>query len=118
MKTINMKQLAEIIEADDALRSRLRACADTDEAAKTARTLAAELGYELEEPARGRKIAVSDDELGSVAGGINVDLVRSAQELNPYSWFVSILRLLMGKDDETEENTLPESLRPGRGGQR
>lgn len=118
MKTIDMKKLAEIIEADDALRARLRACADTDEAAKTARALAAELGYALDEPVRGRKIAVSDDELGSVAGGINMDLVRSAQELNPYSWFVSILRLLMGKDDETEENTLPESFRPGGGGRR
>ncbi len=116
MNTIDMKKLAEIIEADDALRARLHACADTDEAARTARALASELGYTLEEPARGKKLAVSDDELGSVAGGVNPRLVRSAQELNPYSWFVSILRLLMGKDDETEENPLPDSFQPGPGG--
>ena len=111
MKSINLKEFAEIIEADESLRAQVRACADTDQAAETVRRLAAERGYALEEPAPGGVTALTDDELDAVAGGRNPDLVRGAQELNPYSWFVSLLRLLMHKDDE--EDSSPDDFRPG-----
>ena len=115
MKSISIKEFARIIEEDDALRAQVRACADTDQAAETFRRLAAERGYALEETAPAGPVALTDDELDAVSGGRVPDLARGAQELNPYSWFVSILRLLMHKDDE-EEDSAPDGLRPGFGG--
>ncbi|MDO4991260.1 MAG: Nif11 family protein [Eubacteriales bacterium] len=116
MKKIAMKDFAQLIEQDASLRAQLRACSDTDEAEATLRRLAGELGYELEDPRTARKLALSDDDLSAVSGGVTAALRDSAQQLNPYSWFVSLLRRLMGEDDETTSAPFDPSGLSGRGG--
>lgn len=84
--------------ADPALRDRIGACSAA-EAPGVLAGIAGEMGYTLEKPA---VTALSDDEISAVAGGWDIP-DRSEGELNPYSWFVSFMRRLMGRDED--ENT-------------
>lgn len=86
-----------VLGADAALLDALRACPDPKTAWETAGRLAAERGYRLA-PAP-EKEALSDDELDHVAGGLDPALLAD-REINRYSWFVTLLRRLMGAEDE------------------
>jgi hypothetical protein len=66
----------------------------------TAGRLAAARGYHLAATAGMQPL--SDDALDSVAGGFDPARLQAEQEINPYSWFVTILRRLMGEDGEEE----------------
>ena len=89
MKKISLREFTEIIESDEALRAQVAACPDPETALATVRRLARKLDYELEAPAAVE--ALSDDELDTVAGGRNPFLMQDERELNPYSWFVTLL---------------------------
>ena len=54
------------------------------------------------------KQAVSDDDLSEVAGGRNILTGPNSGVLYPYSWFVTILRLLV-KDDENGAQNDPNA---------
>ncbi|MBQ7473101.1 MAG: hypothetical protein IJS79_01975 [Oscillospiraceae bacterium] len=100
MKTIGMAEFEELVQRDDALRAALRACPDEQTALETAGRLAAARGYHLAATAGMQPL--SDDALDSVAGGFDPARLQAEQEINPYSWFVTILRRLMGEDGEEE----------------
>ena len=100
MKKISLSEFAEILAADTALSERVRACSE-EEAPQILEQIAGEMGYVLEKPAMER---LSDDDLGDVAGGRNPFAKQPGKELNPYSWFVSILRRLMDKDDDRNDD--------------
>ena len=69
-------------------------------------SFSAEAGYELTGAVSAEKLGLDDDDLSVVTGGVNPFIPRGDGELNPYSWFVTLLRRLMGKDED-------ESLLPG-----
>ena len=98
MTTISREEFEELVRHDAALLDALRACPDPKTAWETAGRLAAERGYRLA-PAP-EKEALSDDELDHVAGGLDPALLAD-REINRYSWFVTLLRRLMGEEDET-----------------
>jgi len=108
MKKIGLKEFAEILKADPALSEKVTACS-REEAPRVLSKIAGELGYELEKPP---VAALSDDELGNVAGGRNPFLEKNGGELNPYSWFVSLLRMLLGKDDDENNGSDGMSFTP------
>ena len=97
MTTISREEFEELVRHDDALLAALRACPDPKTAWETAERLAAERGYHLAPPPE--KEALSDDELDHVAGGLDPALLAD-REINRYSWFVTLLRRLMGAEDE------------------
>ncbi len=117
MKKISMKEFASLLETDEALRARIAACPDEAAARETAMGRARGLGYELTETPVAGKQALTDDDLSSVAGGRNPFLIRSDGELNPYSWFVTLLRSLLQRGDGNEDLSPLESPPPkyGRG---
>lgn len=96
MKKIGLQDLAEILKKDSALSEKVASCSPED-APRVLKEIAAELGYELESSP---KLAVSDEDLENVAGGRNPFLQDNGGELNPYSWFVSLVRLLLGREDD------------------
>ena len=107
MKKISLAEFARLIREDEALSARIAACTDRDGASRTLSKLAEELGYELYSERPTGKQAVSDDDLSEVAGGRNILTGPNSGVLYPYSWFVTILRLLV-KDDENGEITQRE----------
>ena len=50
--------------------------------------------------------------MGAVMGGVNPFIPMSEGELNPYSWFVTLLRRLMGMDDGTPTPPVPDRGTP------
>ena len=99
MKNIAMDKFMEKIRSDPAARERLAACAGTKSAMEALREMAREQGYALDEKPSGIS-ALSDDDLSGVAGGRDPFLQSNGGELNPYSWFVTLLRNLFGIEDE------------------
>ena len=97
MATLSRKEFEELVRQDDDLLAALRACPDPETAWATAERLAAERGYQLAPVPE--KEALSDDELDNVAGGLEPALLED-REINRYSWFVTLLRRLMGAEDE------------------
>ena len=97
MATISLEEFEELVRQDAALLAALRACPDPKTAWETAERLAAERGYHLAPPPE--KEALSDDELDHVAGGLAPALLAE-QEINRYSWFVTLLRRLMGEEND------------------
>lgn len=97
MTTISREEFEELVRHDAALLDALRACPDPKTAWETAERLAAERGYHLAPPPE--KEALSDDELDHVAGGLAPALLAE-QEINRYSWFVTLLRRLMGEEND------------------
>ena len=112
MKTIDLEEFMKLVEADEALAARLRDCPDARSAMQALTDMAAELGYELKSAAPGEKEALADDDLDLVTGGINPFVPRGEGELNPYSWFVSLMRRLMKKDEEQQPTGIPERRVP------
>ena len=106
MKTISLEEFMKLVEADETLAAQVRACGDPQSAMETLKRLAAEAGYELTGAVSAEKLGLDDDDLSVVTGGVNPFIPRGDGELNPYSWFVTLLRRLMGKDED-------ESLLPG-----
>lgn len=102
MRTISLKEFIDQAEADPALRAQIQACRDPKTALETVRRLAKERGYILTEPSAGKREALSDDELDAVAGGRNPFLQQDGRELNRFSWFVTIMRILENRDDDAE----------------
>jgi len=102
MAAIGAKEFADLVQRDDELRAALCACGDEKTAFETAARLAAARGYQLM-PAPGM-VALDDDALDSVAGGIDPAALEAEHEINPYSWFVTLLRRLMREDDENTGN--------------
>ena len=99
MTRITLEDYMKLAESDPELRARIRACADPAAAMKTVLESAAAAGYEIAAP--GEKLELTDDDLGAVMGGVNPFIPMSEGELNPYSWFVTLLRRLMGMDDDS-----------------
>lgn len=97
MATISREEFEELVRHDGKLLAALRACPDPKIAWETAERLAAERGYRLAPSPE--KEALSDDELDHVAGGLDPALLAD-REINRYSWFVTLLRRLMGEEDE------------------
>ena len=95
MATISREEFEELVRQDAALLAALRACPDPKTAWETAERLAAERGYHLAPPPE--KEALSDDELDHV--GLAPALLAE-QEINRYSWFVTLLRRLMGEEND------------------
>ena len=114
MKKVSLTEFARIIQADETLRARLAECADRDRATELLCRLAEEQGYELYADQPAGKQAVSDDDLSEVAGGRNVLTGPNSGVLYPYSWFVTILRLLVKEDEKQppENPTAPETYHP------
>jgi len=103
MRTISLKEFIDQAEADPALRAQIQSCPDPKTALETVRRLAKERGYILEEPPAQKREAIPDDELDAVAGGRNPFLPQEGRELNRYSWFVTIMRILENRDARTED---------------
>lgn len=99
MTKITLKDYMKLAESDEALRARLRSCTDPSAAMKTVLESAAASGYEIASAPASDKMELNDDDLGTVMGGVNPFIPMSEGELNPYSWFVTLLRRLMGMDD-------------------
>ena len=108
MKKISLAEFARLIREDEALSARISACTDRHGASRTLSKLAEELGYELYSERPTGKQAVSDDDLSEVAGGRNILTGPNSGVLYPYSWFVTILRLLV-KDDENGAQNDPNA---------
>ena len=96
MTSISLKDFAEIADKDEAMRAQLAACTDKKSVMATLRRLAAEHGYQLS-PAAPKKEQIPDDLLDEVAGGKSLDLLDLDDELNSYSWFVTILQRILGR---------------------
>ena len=112
MEKISLEEFANIIRSDEALSARLADCADQNSASELLCLLAEEKGYELYSAA---KQAVSDDDLTDVAGGRNVLTGPNSGVLYPYSWFVTILRLLVNDSEpakKPEPSPTPETYHP------
>lgn len=102
MEKISLERFAGIVEKDESLKARLAASPDPGKALETMKRLAAEAGYELDLPVMLTKL--SDDDVKGVMGGANPFIPMNDGELNPYSWFVTFLRRLMGwRRGEEEE---------------
>ena len=112
MKKITLEEYLKQAEADAALTARLRGCADPKTAMELVAAAAAEQGYELTGAEYPEKAVLSDDDLGAVSGGVNPFIPLGEGELNPYSWFVTLLRRLMGLGDDTSTQTGPEQQTP------
>ena len=113
MKTISLEDFMKLVEADEALAAQVRADSDPETAMKTVLRLAAEAGYELKAAVPAEKVGLEDDDLSVVTGGLNPFVPQGSGELNPYSWFVTLLRRLMGKDeDETLQSGRNDSRMP------
>lgn len=97
MKPITPNELARLIAGDPALREALRACPDAQTAAQTAQRLLAERGCRLVQPGM---TALSDDRIAAVAGGFDPRQLDEDPDLNPYSWFVTIMRRLIQGDED------------------
>lgn len=101
MEKISLESFAGIVAKDESLKARLSAFPDPVKAVEAMRSMAAEIGYELDVPAA--LTSLPDSELNAVTGGVNPFIPFNEGELNPYSWFVTFLRRLMGWGRETEE---------------
>ena len=103
MEKTTLQDFAALIRGDESLRAQIDACPDPDSASALLCRLAEERGFALyaEEPAG--KQALSDDELSAVSGGRGVLTGPNTGELYPYSWFVTILRMLLKRDDDDEQ---------------
>ena len=99
MGKISLEEFAGVIRKDEALNAKIAACTDPDSAAEALRALASEMGYELYSERPSGKQAFSDDDLSDVAGGRNILSGNNSGVLYPYSWFVTILRLLSKSDE-------------------
>ena len=110
MQKISLTEFARLIREDGALSARISGCTDPDAAAEELRALAEELGYELSSDRPAGKQPVSDDDLSEVAGGRNILSGPNSGVLYPYSWFVTILRLLTkdGESSSAEDPSAPE----------
>ena len=105
MGKISLEEFARLIREDEALNAKVAACTDPDRAAETLRAMAGEMGYELYSERPSGKQAISDDDLSEVAGGRNILSGNNSGVLYPYSWFVTILRLLSkDKDGDSESD--------------
>ena len=114
MKKISLSEFAAIIQSDEALRAQVEACSDRDSAGELLSRMAGELGYELKEETVSGKQAVEDDDLGEIAGGRNLLSGYNSGVLYPYSWFVTILKLLRGEENSErspEPSSTPEAFR-------
>jgi len=109
MGKISLEEFARLIREDEALNAKVAACTDPDRAAETLRALAGEMGYELYSERPAGKQALSDDDLSDVAGGRNILSGNNSGVLYPYSWFVTILRLLSKDKDGDTESDSPET---------
>ena len=113
MKKITLEDFLKIVEADEALSAQLRAESDPNSAMQTLLRLASGMGYELDMTAPAGSEALSDDDLAVVTGGINPFIPNGDGELNPYSWFVTLLRRLLDRDDDPQKPVVPEIRIPG-----
>ena len=111
MEKITVEEFLKKASAGAALPAGLDADADPAAALETLSRLAAEKGYELVLPAPAAMEPLSDDELAPVSGGLTTVLPRRDGELNPYSWFVTLMRRLTGMEDPRPE--VPEIPGPG-----
>ena len=94
MKKISLEDFMKIVEADETLHARVRECRDAQAALKTVMSMAEEMDYELYS-APSPMETLADDDLSAVMGGVNMFAPRGEGELNPYSWFVTIVRRLL-----------------------
>jgi hypothetical protein len=108
MNKINIENYARIAAEDESLLSELYSCVDAKSTIETMKRAITASGYEL--TGFQKKLAnLSDDDLGSVMGGANPFIPLRQGEINPYSWFVSFLRMLLGMDNGTESPEQRES---------
>ena len=112
MTEITLEDYMKLVESDETLRARVRACADPVAAMKTVMEMAAASGYRIASADVPDKLELKDDDLGAVMGGVNPFIPMSEGELNPYSWFVTLLRRLMGMDDGTPTPPGPDRGTP------
>ena len=103
MNKINIENYAKIAAEDQSLLSRLYGCIDAKSAIETVKQAIAASGYELA-GLQNDLTSLSDQDLESVMGGANPFIPLSQGEINPYSWFVSFLRMLMGLSNGTEDS--------------
>ena len=96
MEKIQLNNFAELIGQDEALRQQLQTQNSPEAAMEVMERLAGEMGYELELPPTVE--ALSDDALANVAGGFDTGPADDPN-LNPYSWFVTLFRRLIRKED-------------------
>ncbi|MBR0208977.1 MAG: hypothetical protein IJQ43_08780 [Oscillospiraceae bacterium] len=101
LNKINIESYAKIAAEDQSLLSKLYACTDTRSAIEAVQKAIAASGFELA-GLSDELTCLPDDALESVTGGANPFIPLSQGEINPYSWFVSFLRMLMGLNSETE----------------
>ena len=99
MTSISLKDFAAIADKDEAMRKALAACKDRRDMMTTLNRLASERGYQLQSPQPPRMERISDDLLDEVAGGKNMDLLQLDEELNSYSWFVTLLQRILGRPE-------------------
>ena len=118
MEKITLQEFADLIRRDESLRAEIDECPDPDSASALLCRLAEERGYALYAEAPTGKQALSDDELSAVSGGRNMLTGPNTGELYPYSWFVTILRMLFKSDDDNEvevpASPSPYQTDPGR----
>ena len=114
MEKITLENYLKLVEADASLSARLRGCADPKAAMNAVMAMAREQGYELIGETLPEKAPLSDDDLDAVSGGVNPFIPQGEGELNPYSWFVTLLRRIMGMDDDPSTQPLPEQPAEGR----
>ena len=108
LEKITLQDFAALIRRDESLRAEIDACPDPDSASALLCRLAEERGFALYAEAPTGKQALSEDELSAVSGGRNVLTGPNTGVIYPYSWFVTILRML-GKKDEDDERKDPSS---------
>ena len=111
MEKITLQDFAAFIRRDESLRSQIDACPDPDSASDLLCRLAEERGFALYAEAPTGKQALSDDELSAASGGRGMLTGPNTGELYPYSWFVTILRMLFNSDDD-DELEVPSSPSP------
>ena len=111
MEKIALEAFLEKVMADPALRAQLDPDANPEAVLGALRRMAADMGFELELPAASGIQALDDDALAPVSGGVNTALPLSEGELNPYSWFVTIMRRLTGQEERRP--AVPEIPVPG-----
>ncbi len=94
MKRINLREFATLVEQDEALRTQIRNCPDSETAMAEMKRLAGELDYELDTVVPAVE-ALPDDALAEVAGGFQTN-----PAVNPYSWFVTLFRRLIDQEEK------------------
>lgn len=117
MTKITLEDFIKKVESDEALSAKIRASSDPDAALQALIQLAAEMGFELDMSSPVASQALSDDDLSSVTGGVNLFIPQGDGELNPYSWFVTLLRRLLDLDKNSDRPSVPEIRVPGVNGQ-